>query len=102
MKLGKSLATWVGAAAFAVCAAGIFGGAALRADNDNDGTEPAGIEINETNFPDDHFRSFISSTFDNLRDNVLSKDEIKNIKYIRVSPLQEYSSIKGIEFFNCL
>ncbi len=101
MKLGKSLATWVGAAAFAVSVAGIFGGVALRADSEIVGTEPSGIEINETNFPDENFRSFVS-TFDNTTDNILTQDEIKNIKYIRVAPLQNYSSIKGIEFFNCL
>ncbi len=44
----------------------------------------ADVEINETNFPDENFRSFISSDIDTDGDGILSTAEINVITRINV------------------
>jgi hypothetical protein len=43
------------------------------------------VAINETNFPDDTFRKYVSDEFDTDGDGVLSTDEIAAVTYIDVS-----------------
>lgn len=64
-------------------------------------TENEGIEINETNFPDDKFRSYVSSNFDNDGDSVLSEEEIQAVTEINVAGVY-LSSLQGIEYFTAL
>ncbi|WP_304681311.1 leucine-rich repeat domain-containing protein [uncultured Clostridium sp.] len=56
-----------------------------------------GIEINETNFPDEEFRKFIVD-FDTDRDNALSETEIGSVDSIDVSKTA-VSNLAGIEHF---
>lgn len=66
----------------------------------------AEITIDETNFPDELFRNYISSNFDKNNDNSLSADEILNVKTINVNgygPMASgIKSLKGIEYFTAL
>ena len=59
------------------------------------------VVINETNFPDDIFRSYVSETFDQNGDGVLSPDEIENAISIECS-WKGISSLKGIEYFTAI
>lgn len=60
-----------------------------------------GVEINETNFPDENFRYFIRVQLDENRDEQLSAEEIANITELNVTH-QGISDLKGIEFFTAL
>lgn len=51
--------------------------------------------LNETNFPDDNFRTYLSETFDLDKDGVILNHDVKEL---RVSN-KEISSLKGIELF---
>ena len=61
----------------------------------------ADVSIDAANFPDDNFRSYVSSNFDSDSDGVLSDSEIAAATSIDVSG-QGVSSLKGIEHFTAL
>ena len=60
--------------------------------------EPEAVEINETNFPDEVFRNYVSQNFDLIQDGKLSFQEIAQIKKINVNK-KNVQSVKGVEFF---
>lgn len=60
-----------------------------------------GIEINETNFPDEIFRQYVSDSFDKDSSGSLSSDEIEAVKKISADS-QNISDITGIEYFTAL
>lgn len=60
----------------------------------------AGVEINETNFPDKKFRNWVLSQ-DYGADGVLTKKEIASVSEINVDGLG-VQSLKGIEYFTAL
>ncbi len=64
------------------------------------------VEINETNFPDAIFRQYVTRSFDEDEDGVLSPEEIAGATSINVNGLpipgttpNTPTSLKGIEFF---
>ena len=59
------------------------------------------VQINGTNFPDEKFRNYISSHFDNDGNKVLSSAEISAVKNIDCS-YYGVSDLKGIEYFTAL
>lgn len=61
------------------------------------------IPINEAYFPDEGFRSFVSSNFDRNGDGVLSEDEINSVTSLQIyySQIPIYS-LEGIELFSNL
>jgi hypothetical protein len=59
------------------------------------------VEINETNFPDDVFREFVASEFDENEDGFLSANEIEGFTYIDVRE-KGISDLTGIEYFSSL
>ena len=58
----------------------------------------SGLAIDETNFPDANFRSYVLAKFDSNGDEKLDDEEIANVKYI-FAPSKTISSLKGIEYF---
>ena len=58
----------------------------------------SGLAIDETNFPDANFRSYVLASFDSNGDVKLDDEEIANVKYI-YAPAKTISSLKGIEYF---
>ena len=70
------------------------------------GSEPDGIAIDETNFPDSVFRKYVSDKLDksNPKDNVLDQDEIDAVNGFEVIVVEGMGikSLKGIEFFPAL
>lgn len=58
----------------------------------------AGIKINETNFPDENFRKYVSDNCDTDKNGSLSDDEIAAVKEINVYTKNK-SDMKGIEYF---
>ena len=58
----------------------------------------SGLAIDETNFPDANFRSYVLASFDSNGDEKLDDEEIANVKYIN-APAKTISSLKGIEYF---
>lgn len=52
------------------------------------------IEVNETNFPDRAFRSWVQNQYGST----LTNDEVKNARYFYVND-QNIQSLKGIEYF---
>lgn len=56
------------------------------------------IKVNEKNFPDANFRSYVSKNFDKDSDGILSEEEISAVTSIDVFYCG-ISSLKGIEFF---
>lgn len=56
------------------------------------------LAIDETNFPDSNFRSYVLASFDSNGDEKLNDEEIANVKYIN-APSKTISSLKGIEYF---
>lgn len=66
----------------------------------------ASVTIDETNFPDENFRTYVSSHFDTDGDNSLSDDEIANAKSISLggttSARHNVRSLKGIEYLTAL
>ena len=58
----------------------------------------SGLSIDETNFPDANFRSYVLASFDSNGDEKLDDEEIANVKYIN-APAKTISSLKGIEYF---
>ena len=60
----------------------------------------AGIDIDESHFPDASFRAFILNTFDENGDGVLSQDEILGAAEMYAMDLDTpISSLQGIEYF---
>ena len=57
-----------------------------------------GIPIDETNFPDANFRSYVLSEIDTNKDGYLHAEEIENTTTINVSK-KKIESLKGIEYF---
>ena len=73
-------------------------------DYDNIAVEYAGdpgIEINETNFPDNNFRNHVSTSYDTDSDNYLSYEEVAAVTNIDVSN-KNIADLKGIEHFTAL
>ena len=60
-----------------------------------------GVEIDETNFPDEKFREYVKTKFDKDNDDILSADEIAKAKEISVEG-NPITSFKGIEYFTAL
>jgi len=60
-----------------------------------------GVEISESNFPDENFRQYISNNLDTNSDGLISPAEIRNTSYIDVT-YSSISSLKGIEYFTSL
>ncbi len=61
-----------------------------------------GVEINDTNFPDAHFRQYIlDAGFDNNGDGILIDEELANVTRINCQE-KSISSLKGIEYFTAL
>lgn len=58
----------------------------------------SGLAIDETNFPDANFRSYVLASFDSNGDEKLDDEEIANVKYI-YAPSKTISNLKGIEYF---
>ena len=59
------------------------------------------VDINETNFPDANFRSYVQTEFDKDGDKKLSSAEIAAVKEI-IASLRGIKNLKGIEFFTAL
>ena len=60
-----------------------------------------GVAIDETNFPDKNFRTFVSTKFDTDSDGKLSDTEIARKKSIDVRD-KDIANLKGIEYFTPL
>lgn len=58
-----------------------------------------GVEINETNFPDEEFRAYVTKQFDKNGSGVLTADEIENIKSVNVENKSKIKDLTGIEYF---
>ena len=61
----------------------------------------ADVKINEANFPDEIFRSYVSSNCDTDRNGTLSDAEIATVTRVIVNSTN-ISSLKGIEYFTAL
>ena len=59
------------------------------------------VDINEANFPDANFRSYVQTEFDKDGDKKLSSAEIAAVKEI-IASLRGIKNLKGIEFFTAL
>lgn len=66
-------------------------------------TKNNSIELNGENFPDKHFRCYISESFDTDGDGYITREEAEAVTSIDISGDREekvnVSSLKGIEFF---
>ncbi|MCD8012492.1 MAG: leucine-rich repeat protein [Lachnospiraceae bacterium] len=58
------------------------------------------VGIDETNFPDESFRKYVSENFDLDEDGYLSGEEIGNITDINLDSLDSLDSLEGIEYFS--
>ena len=56
------------------------------------------VAIDEANFPDKTFREYVSDNFDEIKDNVLSDDEIAKVTSIDCNG-SGITNLKGIEYF---
>ena len=56
------------------------------------------VAIDATNFPDENFRTYVSTNFDTNKDGVLQSSEAKVVTAINVSK-KDISSVKGVEYF---
>ena len=61
----------------------------------------ADITIDESNFPDENFRKYISDKIDKNSDGILSEDEIKECRDIRIGGLGVHN-LEGIKYFTSL
>ena len=59
------------------------------------------VEINETNFPDAKFRSFVKEKLDKNKDNILDAGEIAAVKMIEANNMG-IKSLEGVGFFTAL
>ena len=76
----------------------IFGGVFAGIMGKGIDSYAADVEINDTNFPDEAFRKYISDEFDSYKNNILSEAEISKIFIVKVEDMG-ISSLKGIEYF---
>ena len=60
--------------------------------------EAADVAINETNFPDEHFRQYVLENVDMNSDKMLSEAEIKDEVYINLDA-EEIKDLKGLQYF---
>ena len=63
--------------------------------------EAGDVAINDTNFPDKNFRTFVSEKFDKNNDGILSRMELNRVGGIDVSR-KDIASLQGIEHFKML
>ncbi len=70
----------------------------------NEEVKAGSIAIDETHFPNRAFRLFVETNFDQDKDKSLSKEEINNVTSMKIQERfnQEFTSIKGIEYFTNL
>lgn len=61
---------------------------------------PSGVEISETNFPDDNFRSIVSG-LDTDSDGYMSDDEVASVTSMNLS-YKNIESLEGIKYFTAL
>lgn len=59
------------------------------------------VEINETNFPDAKFRSFVKENLDKNKDDILDAGEIAAVKMIEANKMG-IKSLEGVGFFTAL
>ena len=59
------------------------------------------VEINETNFPDAKFRSFVKENLDKNKDDILDAGEIAAVKKIEANKMS-IKSLEGVGFFTAL
>ena len=59
------------------------------------------VEINNTNFPDENFRTYVSGNFDKDKNGSLSQSEIDAVNYIKVNS-KKIADMSGIEYFTAL
>ncbi|MDO4825001.1 MAG: S-layer homology domain-containing protein [Bacillota bacterium] len=59
------------------------------------------VDINETNFPDAKFRSFVKENLDKNKDNILDAGEIAAVKMIEANNMG-IKSLEGVGFFTAL
>ena len=74
---------------------GTFNGSPAQVDANGN------LLINETNFPDANFRSYITEEFDTVGQGYLTKDQVAAVTAIDCSR-KEIASLKGIEYFTAL
>ena len=73
-------------------------------DSDGDGgdeTDTDGIAVDNTHFPDDLFRGYVSNNFDTDNDCMLSESEIAAVKDVEFLD-QKFENMEGIEYFTQL
>ena len=85
--------------------AGIIAGAAMFALAAAVSAE-GGVAVDETNFPDEVFRNYVSENFDTDKSGDLSEEEINGVTKISISGTYssrgELSDLTGIEYFTAL
>lgn len=74
---------------------GTFNGSSAQVDANGN------LLINEVNFPDENFRSYISTQFDRENAGYLTKDQVSVVTGIQCSE-KSICDLKGIEFFTAL
>lgn len=84
-----------------LCLSMMPGAVFANGETNTDDTPATDIAIDEVNFPDANFRSYVSTTFDNDKNNTLSEAEIGAATVINVSN-SSVSSLTGIEKFTAL
>ncbi len=101
--MGNSLIASMPLAAYEADAGGIVGDdTSVDIGNTSQGTELVeGIAVNDTNFPDETFRTYVSDSFDKDDDNVLSAEEIAAVTLINVSNM-DIGDLTGVEYFTAL
>ncbi len=68
--------------------------------NSSEAQDENSVEINETNFPDEHFRQWLAENIDQEKDGVLSH-ELTDTKELIINE-EEIKSLEGITFFKNL
>ncbi|EPH99578.1 N-acetylmuramoyl-L-alanine amidase [Enterococcus faecalis 13-SD-W-01] len=68
--------------------------------NSSEAQDENSVEINETNFPDEHFRQWLAENIDQEKDGVLSH-ELTDTKELIINE-EEIESLEGITFFKNL
>ncbi|MFR1853907.1 MAG: immunoglobulin-like domain-containing protein [Beduini sp.] len=73
-------------------------------ESKNTEVKAGSIAIDEAHFPNQAFRLFVETNFDKDKDKSLSKEEINNVTSMKIQERynQEFTSIKGIEYFTNL
>ncbi len=62
------------------------------------------VQINETNFPDEAFRTYVDENFDTTDDNILTADEIAAVTWIDLytERITTVTNLTGVEYFTAL